>query len=355
MLTIKAMWPSTPIFSNMQTLAVSFSPIHRVWRQDSCCLGWCEQDVCISFWKDDGSSDMMLKVTDICSTDPNDPTHCATPADIKVDRHKVLQMENPQMQIIDVGPDMTPLPQGDQYDGGKDGQAMTWWFFMKCWADVSFKSSRPSTYCDCSCCPVKLTVTLRHRASPIQPTPTIGLPSHLYPTISLGPKQPNLSNGNETTSRTQPKILPCQPIPTAHTKPSATMKLLHRLPTLIPTRPMITLRLPGAKAGAIQPVEGPYIAQVLLRELILELDLRLHPGLLRYPLRLLHLSLLFPPLRPRLRLVGKKADRAASQENFKQMWSLLSLLRLRLRSPPKTTSKMNAMLTRCERCAMPYE
>lgn len=35
------------------------------------------QEVCISFWKDNGKSDMMLKVTDIC-----DPADCATPADI---------------------------------------------------------------------------------------------------------------------------------------------------------------------------------------------------------------------------------------------------------------------------------
>ena len=32
---------------------------------------------------------MLVKVTDICSTDPSDPTHCATPNDIKMDRAKV--------------------------------------------------------------------------------------------------------------------------------------------------------------------------------------------------------------------------------------------------------------------------
>lgn len=46
------------------------------------------QDVCISFWKEDGRSDMILKVTDIC-----DPADCATPADIKVDRTKIQIME----------------------------------------------------------------------------------------------------------------------------------------------------------------------------------------------------------------------------------------------------------------------
>lgn len=74
------------------------------------------QDVCISFWKEDGTSDMMLKVTDICSTDPSDPMHCATPADIKVDRNKVKIME---------GATDDSEYQGDQYP------EKTWWFFMK--------------------------------------------------------------------------------------------------------------------------------------------------------------------------------------------------------------------------------
>ena len=78
------------------------------------------QDVCISFWNEDGSSDMMLKVTDICSTDPNDPTYCATPADIKVDRTKVQIMQKLNHHI-----------EGDVYP------EKTWWFFMKCWYDVS--------------------------------------------------------------------------------------------------------------------------------------------------------------------------------------------------------------------------
>ncbi|KAL2053882.1 hypothetical protein ABVK25_005811 [Lepraria finkii] len=32
--------------------------------------------------------DIQLKVTDICSTNPQDPTYCATPADIKIERKK---------------------------------------------------------------------------------------------------------------------------------------------------------------------------------------------------------------------------------------------------------------------------
>lgn len=78
------------------------------------------QDVCISFWNEDGSSDMMLKVTDICSTDPNDPTLCATPADLKIDRTKAKIMEK-----------LDSAPTGDVYP------TQIWWFFMKCWDDVS--------------------------------------------------------------------------------------------------------------------------------------------------------------------------------------------------------------------------
>ncbi|KAL8877333.1 MAG: hypothetical protein Q9192_008692, partial [Flavoplaca navasiana] len=73
---------------------------------------YCMQDVCVSFWPEGdtpGTStfpDMIGKVTDICSTDPDDPTHCATPSDIKVDRAKVQVMykipspgkENPDLQ-----------------------------------------------------------------------------------------------------------------------------------------------------------------------------------------------------------------------------------------------------------------
>lgn len=91
------------------------------------------QDVCISFWNGksgEASSDMMLKVTDVCSTDPNDPTHCEKPGDIKVDRTKVRIMQglwdDPSKQLEDY-----PQLRGDQYT---DGEA--WWFFVKCWADV---------------------------------------------------------------------------------------------------------------------------------------------------------------------------------------------------------------------------
>ncbi|KAL9124906.1 MAG: hypothetical protein Q9217_005818 [Psora testacea] len=80
---------------------------------------YCMQDVCISFWDEKWSKDMMLKVTDICSTDPNDPTHCATPNDIKIGRTKAK---------IWSGQDMSAL-QGNSYP------EKSVWFFMKCWAD----------------------------------------------------------------------------------------------------------------------------------------------------------------------------------------------------------------------------
>ena len=86
------------------------------------------QDVCISFWKEDGSSDMMLKVTDICSTDPSDPTYCATPGDIKIDRTKAKLMEK-----------LPSAPEGDVYP------EKIWWFFMKCWDDVSLSFQAPET------------------------------------------------------------------------------------------------------------------------------------------------------------------------------------------------------------------
>ena len=91
------------------------------------------QDVCISFWNGktgSASSDMMLKVTDICSTDPSDPTHCAHPGEIKVDRTKVKIMEHlTDKPNIEDYPELT----GNEFTGG-----ISYWFFAKCWADVWF-------------------------------------------------------------------------------------------------------------------------------------------------------------------------------------------------------------------------
>jgi hypothetical protein len=88
------------------------------------------QDVCVSFWPENGpegnfTNDMIAKVTDICSTDPSDPSHCATPSDIKVDRAKVQVM----YAIPVPGIDNAEL-QKDKYVKG------TYWHLTKCWANV---------------------------------------------------------------------------------------------------------------------------------------------------------------------------------------------------------------------------
>ncbi|MCJ1404636.1 Mucin-21 [Xylographa trunciseda] len=96
--------------------------IHPYFLRYASLSRYCMQDVCISFWKEDGSSDMMLKVTDICSTDPNDPTHCASPVDIKVERSKAMVMEG----VTD---------RNDPRITGNSFPEQVWWFFTKCWDD----------------------------------------------------------------------------------------------------------------------------------------------------------------------------------------------------------------------------
>ena len=84
------------------------------------------QDVCVSFWPEgEFTNDMIAKVTDICSTDPSDPTHCATPSDIKVDRAKVQVMYDIPMP----GSANAPL-QAPKYIKG------TYWHLTKCWGNV---------------------------------------------------------------------------------------------------------------------------------------------------------------------------------------------------------------------------
>lgn len=83
------------------------------------------QDVCISLWPESGGPDMIVKVMDICSTDPSDPTYCATPADIKIDRAKVQMLYN----IPTPGSADADL-QGAKYPRG------TYWHLTKCWGNV---------------------------------------------------------------------------------------------------------------------------------------------------------------------------------------------------------------------------
>jgi len=69
-----------------------------------------------------------LKVTDICSTNPADPTYCATPVDIKIDRIKAqLLYSNVKDQSAE---QKQALKSGTRYPG------KVYWFFSKCWDDV---------------------------------------------------------------------------------------------------------------------------------------------------------------------------------------------------------------------------
>lgn len=114
---------------------ISKVAIHPYWLKFAPLERYCMQDACISFWNEETEqgkqSDMMLKITDICSTDPNDPTACLTPYDIKIDRSKARIMEKMNMPGMPEWEEQEAL-KGTEFKGGK-----TWWFFMKCWADVS--------------------------------------------------------------------------------------------------------------------------------------------------------------------------------------------------------------------------
>ncbi|KAL8811576.1 MAG: hypothetical protein Q9223_002095 [Gallowayella weberi] len=84
-------------------------------------------DICISFWDEHWQTDMMLKVTDICSTDPSKPNSCRQPGDIKIDRTKAKIWSGQ-------GGD----PREAKNIPGLDGDAWhspTIWFFRHCWAD----------------------------------------------------------------------------------------------------------------------------------------------------------------------------------------------------------------------------
>ena len=88
------------------------------------------QDVCLSLWPEDQGADFIIKVTDICSTDPSDPTYCATPNDIKLDRAKVQVLYN----IQGAGSD-DPELQLPKYPRG------VYWHLTKCWGTVRVKNA----------------------------------------------------------------------------------------------------------------------------------------------------------------------------------------------------------------------
>ena len=74
--------------------------------------------------------DVMLKVTDICSTNPADPTYCATPADIKIDRIKA------DLLFMDERENLTAAD-NSSLENGAEYPEKVYWFFTKCWDDVS--------------------------------------------------------------------------------------------------------------------------------------------------------------------------------------------------------------------------
>ena len=88
------------------------------------------QDVCVSFWTGNGE-DMIAKVTDICSTDPSDPSHCASPEDIKLPRTKVQVLRHKQFGKWSDSP---------QFSGNEDTEKV-YWYFSKCLGEVSLPFS----------------------------------------------------------------------------------------------------------------------------------------------------------------------------------------------------------------------
>ena len=80
----------------------------------------------------------MLKVTDICSTNPLDPTYCATPADIKIDRIKADLLYSKEIENRTVAKNWA-LQHGAEYP------EKVYWFFTKCWDDVSLFCNKECT------------------------------------------------------------------------------------------------------------------------------------------------------------------------------------------------------------------
>ena len=117
--------------------------IHPYWlkfAQEGLGLGrYCMQDVCISVWNEththanDGENDVELKVTDICSTDPEDPNYCETPGDIMIDRKKAWLLYNGTIH------DQTKFPWGSperrSIRNGTEYVRPVYWFFSKCLQD----------------------------------------------------------------------------------------------------------------------------------------------------------------------------------------------------------------------------
>ena len=92
----------------------------------------CQQDICISLWNETGfeggKTDIMVKVTDICSTDPSDPAYCPDPSHIMIDRIRGYQLYHHTPRAKG-GPEDQALRSGSRYP------RPVWWFFSKCFQD----------------------------------------------------------------------------------------------------------------------------------------------------------------------------------------------------------------------------
>ena len=92
----------------------------------------CQQDVCISLWNETGfeggKTDIMVKVTDVCSTDPNDSSYCADPSHVMIDRIRGYQLYHHTPRAADSAENKA-LRSGGRYP------RPIWWFFSKCFQD----------------------------------------------------------------------------------------------------------------------------------------------------------------------------------------------------------------------------
>ncbi|KAI4163198.1 MAG: hypothetical protein LQ342_003131 [Letrouitia transgressa] len=94
---------------------------------------YCMQDACLSVWNEtgaggdrNGTTDVEFKITDICSTDADDPSYCETPADIMVDRRKAMLLYNKTKK---------GQAEQDALKTGKEYPHKVYWFFSKCLQD----------------------------------------------------------------------------------------------------------------------------------------------------------------------------------------------------------------------------
>ena len=81
------------------------------------------QDVCVAIFT--MKDDIIAKVTDICGTDPNNPSHCASPENIKLPKKKVQTIYYYKGKTEDV-PELQSAQHPEQI----------YWNFAKCLGEV---------------------------------------------------------------------------------------------------------------------------------------------------------------------------------------------------------------------------